>query len=276
MSGFAGSPLIDTHCHIQDPDFDIDRDDVLRRAWSAGLVAIVCVGYDLESSRRAVELAERHSDVFATVGIHPNSASQAERGAWAEISALARREKVVGVGETGLDYYRKYTPPGQQEESFRWHLDLAAQLGLPVVVHNREANSRVRAILEEWVARLPAHRPRGVMHCFSADAETLEGCLKNGFDISFAGPVTFKNADTLRTLAARVPRGRLVVETDSPYLTPEPRRGKRNEPAFVEHTARRLAETRGESFGELSRHTTQTAGRLFGISLPDPSEAVAS
>jgi TatD DNase family protein len=267
MSELAEQPLVDTHSHVQDPEFDRDRDEALDRARAAGLQAIVSVGYDLTSSRRAVQLAEAQPDVFAAVGIHPNSVAQAGSADWSEICDLARHPKVVALGETGLDNYRKYTPPNLQEASLWRHLELAEALSLPVVIHNREASPRMRQILGEWTGRRRNEGFPGVMHCFSADAETLTACLKYGFVISIAGPVTYKNAESLRARAKDVPVGRLVVETDCPYLTPEPHRGKRNEPAFVAHTARRLAEVRSESFAELAVHTTQTASELFGLPL---------
>ena len=265
MSDVARPPLIDTHAHLQDPLFDDDRGDVLARAQAAGLRAVICAGYDLDSSRRAVELAARHPLVYAAVGIHPNYASRPPLADWTAIRDLAQRPKVVGVGETGLDNYRKYTPPDIQETWFRRHLDLAGELGLPVIVHNRQADERIRAVLEEWTSGLSRGRPPGVMHCFSSGRAMLEACLALGFVISLAGNLTFKNADPLRAVAKAIPAGRLVVETDCPFLAPHPHRGERNEPAYVEHTARRLIEERGEPFAQLAEFTTRTAAALFGL-----------
>ena len=268
MSGLADQPcgpppLVDTHAHIQDPRFAADREAVLDRALEAGLRAIVCVGYDLESSRDAVELAERHEAVFAAVGIHPNDVGDATESDWQEIEALSRRERVVGIGETGLDNYRDRTTPALQERWFQRHLDLAAELDKPVVVHNREADRRTVEMLSAW----SGDGRRAVMHCFAGDLATLRRCLELEATISIAGPVTYRNADPLREVARQVPLERLVVETDCPYLTPQPRRGKRNEPAYVAHTARFLAELRAEPFEELARRTSVNAAALFRLPL---------
>jgi TatD DNase family protein len=273
MTDVARPPLIDTHTHLQDPLFDDDRDDVLAQAEATGLRAMICVGYDVDSSRRAVELTARHSLVYAAVGIHPNYASRPDDADWAAIRELARRPKVIGLGETGLDNYRKYTPPDVQEAWFRRHLQLAGELRLPVIVHNRQADERIQAVLEEWASGLDWRRPPGVMHCFSSGRAMLEACLAIGFVISFAGNVTFKNADGLRAVAKHVPPGRLVVETDCPFLAPHPHRGERNEPAYVEYTARRLAEERGEPFARLAELTTRAAEALFGLQPRDQRRA---
>jgi TatD DNase family protein len=257
-------PLIDTHAHIQDRRFAADREAVLSRALEVGLRAIVCVGYDLESSRAAVTLASQHEAVFAAVGIHPNDVGEANEADWEEIESLARQERVVGIGETGLDNYRDRTTPALQERWFQRHLDLAAELDKPVVVHNREANRRTVEMLSAWCGE----GRRAVMHCFAGDPATLERCLELETTISIAGPVTFGNAEALREVASLVPLDRLVVETDCPYLTPEPRRGRRNEPAYVEHTARFLAEMREEPFEQLAGQTSRNAAALFRLPLP--------
>lgn len=270
MTAVARGSLLDTHAHVQDEAFDADREIVLARAAMVGVRAVVCVGYDLQSSRRAVELAARFASLFATVGIHPNYSGRATDADWQTVCWLAGQPKVVGIGETGLDNYRGYTPAATQEAWFERHLALAAERDLPVVVHNRDANERVRDLLGRWSASRRQSSAPGVMHCFSADESTLEACLSFGFRISIAGPVTFKNAERLRALAARVPAERLVVETDAPYLTPHPHRGQRNEPAYVQYTARQLAETRGETFEELAARTTANAVELFRLDLPRP------
>lgn len=269
MSAAAPPVLIDTHAHLQDPAFDADRDAVLARAWSAGVRVMVCVGYDLESSRRAVELAERHAGVYAAVGIHPNYAGQADESAWRTVAALARAPRVVGIGETGLDNYRNYTPASVQAAWFRRHLRLAREVGLPVIIHNRQADEQVLAMLAAELGPVGAGgRPPGVMHCFSSGAEMLQRCLDLGLVVSFAGNVTFTNARGLREVARSAPAGRFVLETDSPYLAPHPHRGTRNEPARVELTARQLAELRGESFEAVARAATQTAQALFPLEIP--------
>jgi TatD DNase family protein len=259
------TPLVDSHAHIQDRAFDADREAVIERAEAAALRAIVCVGYDLESSRRAVNLAARHPSVFAAVGIHPNDVGQASDADWAELRRLARRPKVVGIGETGLDNYRKRTTPALQERWLWRHLDLAAELELPVVIHNRQADEQLRGILGRWLGGRSTERPPAVLHCFSSDRAMLDDCLDLGLTISMAGPVTFGSAGALRDVARAVPAGRLVVETDCPYLTPMPHRGKRNEPSYVAYTARALADLRGESLEQLGEHTSRAAEALFAL-----------
>lgn len=260
--------LVDAHAHLQDPAFADDLDEVLDHAREAGLVAIVCAGYDLPSSRRAVELAARYPEVYAAVGLHPNDVAQTTERDWDGVRELARAERVVAIGETGLDNYRHRTAPAVQERWLRRHLELADELGLPVVIHNRDADDRLRAILTEWCgARRPDAAP-GLLHCFSAEQPMLAACLALGFAISIAGPVTFRTADALREVALAVPADRLVVETDCPYLTPVPRRGRRNEPAYVAHTARFLADLRREPFETFAATTSGNAARLFGLELP--------
>jgi TatD DNase family protein len=267
MTPFAPGALCDTHAHVQDAQFDADREAVLARAEQAGVCAVVCVGYDLASSRRAVDLALRHSALYAAVGVHPNYAGQATAADWDQIRRLAGRPKVVAIGETGLDNFRDMTPAPIQESWFERHLALADERGLPVIVHNREADQRVRALLRGWLRPGRRGGPPGVMHCFAGDDATLAECLSLDLRISFAGPVTFKNADRLRALAAEVPAERLVVETDSPYLSPHPYRGQRNEPSRVQLTAQRLAELRRTSYALLAAQTTRNAAELFGLDL---------
>jgi TatD DNase family protein len=274
MSAAALPRLVDTHAHLQESAFNHDREAVLENARAAGVVAVVCVGYDVESSQKAVALAERHADVFAAVGIHPNDCGSATEADWAEICRLAREPRVVGIGETGLDDYRKRTPPELQERWLARHCDLAVERGLPVIIHNRDASLRLRKVLRtrDWPV---STRPPGVLHCFSADRETLEACLALGFVVSIAGPVTYKNAADLRALVPAVPADRLVVETDCPYLPPHPLRGTRNEPAHVRYTAAQLAEVRAESFPEFAERTTRTAAHLFGLQTTSPRGAEA-
>ena len=234
------SGLVDTHAHVMDPAFDNDRESVIQRARQTGVAGLIFVGYDLRSSRAAIELARENSGAFASVGIHPNSVAEASDADFDELERLARAPEVVAIGETGLDYYRQYTPPERQLQAFAWHLDLADVVDLPVVVHNREADADVAMATR-------GHRP-GILHCFSSsDAGYLEGMLEAGYFVSFAGTLTFKNATTLRAMAARIPHDRLLVETDCPYLAPEPHRGRRNEPAFVRDTATILSDVTGVS-----------------------------
>ena len=264
--------LVDTHAHLMDTAFANDLPAVLERAAAAGVVAMVCVGYDESSSAAAIALAERFPQIVAAVGIHPNSSGAARPGAFERIEQLARHPRVVGIGETGLDNYRKRTPPAVQRDWFRRHLDLAARLDLPVIVHNREADDEVGPMLLEWSRETGGY---GVLHCFSGDDAMLTAGLDAGFAVSFAGPVTYKNAGQLPLRAQRVPLDRIVVETDCPYLPPHPHRGQRNEPAHVRLTATRLAELHGIPLEQIERATTENARRLFP-SLPVPEQPVVT
>jgi TatD DNase family protein len=252
--------LVDTHAHLTDPAFAPDLPAVLERAWAAGVERIVCVGYDLESSRAAVALAARYPNLVAAVGVHPNYLAAAPANWLAEIRALAAAPQVVAIGETGLDYYRDYTPPERQRRGFAAQLALAAELGLPVVVHCREAESDVLAAISAHSG--PGDR-QGVLHCFSGTEATMRAAVAAGYYISFAGTLTFRNAAALRAVAAQVPRERLLVETDAPYLSPAPYRGQRNEPARVALTAACLAALHHVSPEEMARQTTANARRLF-------------
>lgn len=238
--------LVDTHAHLMDAAFDRDRDAVIERARTAGVSNMVVVGYDLASSQAAVELVRQLPGSAAAVGIHPNSAAEASRADFDAIAELANAPEVVGIGETGLDNYRDFTPRALQRQAFDWHLRLAAERDLPIIIHNRQADADVLSLAAE-------SNVRGVLHCFSSeDPEYLERMLAAGFLVSFAGPLTFKNAAASREMARRVPLDRLLVETDCPYLAPEPHRGRRNEPAFVRDTATCLAQTVNTSLESLS------------------------
>ena len=242
----AGGWLVDTHAHLTDPALHQEVSEIVERARAAGVGAIVCAGYDLSSSRDAVDLARWIPGVWATVGIHPNEVSSAVAADFDAIAALARDPSVVGIGETGLDYYRNRTPRTRQIETLEWHLSLAEELALPAVIHNREADRDTAQLLRASAVRRSGSTAPGVLHCFSSnDADYLDRVLGDGYYISFAGVVTFRPNGSLRDVAARVPVDRLVVETDAPYLAPEPLRGRRNEPAYVRHTADRLAQVRG-------------------------------
>lgn len=264
--------LVDTHAHLMDTAFAGDLPAVLDRAAAAGVVAMVCVGYDEASSEAAVDLAERYPQLVAAVGVHPNASGSARPGAWERIEELSKHPRVVGIGETGLDNFRKRTPPSVQQEWFQRHLDLAARRDLPVIVHNRDADAEVGPILLEWARTTGG---RGVLHCFSGDDRMLEAGLEAGFTVSIAGPLTYKNAGGLPGRAQRVPLDRLVVETDCPYLPPHPHRGQRNEPAMVRLTATRLAELQGVSLEELGAATTENARRLFPA-LPITAQSVVT
>ena len=255
--------LVDTHCHLDFPEFDDDRDRVVAAARAAGVAAVITIGTDLPSSRRAVELAERYPEVFAAVGIHPHSAAEATPAALAELRRLARHPRVLAIGEIGLDYYRGREQAEVQKRAFRAQLELAADLGLPVVVHNREAE----ADIWEELTRPGGPRVRGVLHCFSAGVDWALRFCRQGLYIGLDGPVTFKNGERVREVARAVPADRLLVETDAPFLAPHPYRGRRNEPAWVRLVAERIAAERQCTLEELAARTTANAVRLFGLPL---------
>ncbi|HAI21514.1 MAG TPA: hydrolase TatD [Clostridiales bacterium UBA8153] len=254
-------PLVDTHVHLDLGKFDRDREEVIQRAGRAGVVAMINVGFDLASSRRAVDLASRHSSVWATCGIHPHYARDAGPEVFDQLAELVRQRRVVAVGEIGLDYYRDLSPRDVQEKVFRQLLDVARRAGLPVVVHDRGAHQEVLAVLEAG----GAGELGCVMHCFSGDWAFAEACLARGFYISVAGTVTYPQAVAVREVAARVPDNRLLLETDCPWLPPAPNRGRRNEPAQVAAVARTVAELRGVELARLAGLTTANACRLFGL-----------
>jgi TatD DNase family protein len=256
--------LFDSHAHLHVAEFADDLDAVLDRARAAGVVGMVTIGTDRETNRAAVALAEKHPDIRATVGIHPHDAAEATDADFDEMERLARASSaVVALGEMGLDFFRNLSPPDVQARVLRRQLALARQVAKPVVLHCRDAHAETLAILaEERVADVG-----GVMHCFSGDVEIARRCLDLGLYLSLAGPVTYKNARALPDVARFAPRDRLVVETDCPFLPPQPHRGRRNEPAYVALTAARVAELRGEDPEVLAMATTDSAARLFNLSL---------
>lgn len=317
--------LIDTHTHLDYPEFDADRDEVIRRAAEAGVTRIISIGTNLESSRRAIALSEKYEGVFASVGIHPNDCAEANDDAITRLRDLAKHPKVVAIGETGLDYH--YLPSkikssnrgevianpsphvggygngnyeadaahkSRQADFFRSQLGLAEELGKPVIIHQRDSYDDVVKLIEEFQGRgsrggdaaptesatsienrggeaVPTEnaapiRRRGVFHCFGESWERAERVLALGFNISFTGILTFKNAASLREVAARLPLERVMVETDCPFLAPHPHRGKRCEPAHTRLVAEQLATVKGCSLEEVARITTATARNLFGIS----------
>ena len=255
--------LIDTHAHLDDEKFQADLPAVLERARAAGLVRVVAIATTAASSGECVELAAKESLLRATVGIQPNHVAQAAAGDWDKVVALAGRPEVVGLGETGLDRHWDYTPFPQQEDFFARHLELARQRGLPVVIHCRQAEPDVLRMLR---ADFDGHGPvRGVMHSFTGDLATANACLAMGLYISFAGMLTYKNAQALGEVAGQVPLDRLLIETDCPYLAPVPVRGRRNEPSFVRHTAVCLAQVKDVPLETLAQHTTRNARTMFGM-----------
>jgi TatD DNase family protein len=255
--------LIDTHAHLDDEQFLDDLPAVLDRALAAGVSRIVTVGTTAASSITSVALARQYPFLAAVVGIQPNHVAEAALNDWDEIVRLVDFEPVVALGESGLDRHWHYTPFPQQEDFFVRHLELARRKNLPVVIHCREAEADVIRLLREDFDR---HGPvRGVMHSFTGDQGAAEACLAMGLFLSFAGMVTYKNAQDLRTVATNVPLGRLLVETDSPYLAPVPVRGKRNEPANVIHTAICLAQLHGVEVAVMAENTTRNARAFFGL-----------
>ena len=264
--------LIDTHAHIDGRDFIPDFDAVLSRARDAGLTRILTVGADLESSIAAAALAADHEQIFAAVGIHPHDAARITEKCYDVVRDLALgNRKVVAIGEIGLDFYRDRSPRDVQEQVFRRFIQLAREVSLPVIIHDRDAHDRVMAILREE----QAGEVGGVLHCFSGDLEMARQCVEMGFYISIPGTVTYANNEKLRDVVRGVRMEHLLLETDCPYLSPVPFRGKRNEPAHVRITAEKVAELKGLSLEDVGRITTLNAGRLFGLDLGNQAARIA-
>lgn len=258
--------LADSHCHLDDRQFDGDREAVIERALAAGVEIMLAIGTgdgppDLEAG---IRLAETHPPIYATVGVHPHDARKADSWIWPRMRELLTHPKVVAVGEIGLDYHYDNSPRDRQREVFIQQMRLAREAAKPIVIHTREAWEDTLGLLHDhW----GPGGPGGIMHCFSGGPEEAESCLKLGFHLGFGGVITFPKAHRVREAALCAPIDRLLVETDAPYLAPAPRRGKRNEPAFVAETARRLAEIRGLSFEEVAAATSENFRRLC---LPRP------
>jgi len=253
--------LFDTHAHLHVPEFDADRAEMMARARQAGVTRMLTIGTEVPTSRAAVALAESEPDVWASVGVHPHDAAEADADVLTEIERLAGGPRVVAVGEIGLDFFRNLSPREAQERVFRHCIGLARRVRKPVVVHCRDAHAEVLAILaEERVSEAG-----GIMHCFSGDVAIARRCLDLGLLISLAGPVTYPNARALPEVARFVPADRLVIETDCPFLPPQGYRGKRNEPAYLALTAARVAELRGEPLEDFARRASDNARRLLRI-----------
>lgn len=260
--------LTDTHCHLDFDVFDEDRDEVLNRSWDAGLERILLPGIDLESSRKAVELAEGDPRLYAAIGVHPNESLSWEAGTLNQLEDLAKSRKVVAVGEIGLDYYRDRAPRKVQREILAIQLDFAAERGLPVVIHNRQATDDLLHILLDWqtdlVSRGSALQDRpGVLHSYSDAAPPALRAIDHRFFIGLTGPVTFHNAPYLQRVAASLPLEHTLIETDAPFLTPHPYRGRRNEPAHVRLVAEKIADIHGIDLESVAQITTANARRLF-------------
>jgi TatD DNase family protein len=260
--------LVDSHAHLDFSQFDADRPAVIERAREAGLAAIVNVGTDLVSSRRAVQLATEHEMIYASVGMHPHDAKKLDGNVLSQLRNLAQQPKVVAVGEIGLDFYRNLSPRGVQLRAFQAQLAWAARLGKPVVIHDRDAHDEIMEILTDWAAdqkNSPLVGRLGVLHTFSGDLDMAERAVALGFYISLSGPVTYSNARQLPGIVKALPLDRLLVETDCPFLAPHPHRGRRNEPAYVRLVAERIADLRGMPFDEFAAASTANAQRLFGL-----------
>ena len=255
--------LIDTHCHLTEPRLYGQLEAVLERAMKMGVSQMIAVGTTAESSRQAVEIAERFPQVHASVGIHPTYCHETKSGDWEQIVELSRHPRVVALGETGLDLYWKECPLELQQQSFHRHWRLSFETQLPVIIHMRECTKEVIAAIQKASKE---GQVRGVLHSFAESWETAQTLLGLGLYISFAGMVTYKNADALREVASKIPGDRILVETDSPYLSPEPFRAKRpNEPEMVVHTAKRIASARQMSFADFADLTTMNAQSLFAL-----------
>lgn len=261
----SSAPLSDTHCHLNLSAFDADLRDVLERARSAGVERILVPGIDLPSSKAAVALAEREAEIYAAVGIHPHESATWDERTQKELEQLAGSDKVVAIGEIGLDYYRDYAPHAVQQRAFSEQLQLAASLNLPVVVHQRESMTDVLMFLEQWRGGLPAERRArpGVLHAFSGSEDDAETAARLGFLLGIGGPVTFRNAKGLQKVVAGLALDSILLETDAPYLAPHPMRGKRNEPAYVARVAEAVALLLHTDVRMVRKQTFENADRVF-------------
>lgn len=264
--------LVDSHCHLDLVHFDEDRDEVVERARRAGVGLIVIPGIDLVQCRGALALAATIPELYVALGIHPNSSGEFSVDALEELRSLAAHPKVVAIGEIGLDYHWDRATPEQQAQAFQAQLALAAELGLPVIIHNRDASDDVAATLETWTAsegfrnsQLATRRYAGVLHAFGGDPALAKRAYGWNFLLGIAGPVTFKNARQMHALLPDLRQDRLLIETDAPYLTPHPYRGKRNEPAYVALVAKKIAELVGESESAVAQRTGELARSFFGL-----------
>jgi TatD DNase family protein len=253
--------LIDSHAHLNSQKFQDDFAEILQRAKEYDVARIVNIGYNLDSSRKSVDLAVQYDEISAAVGFHPHDASEVQESDWADMEKIAMHSEVVAVGEMGLDYYRNLSPKDVQKDVFRRQMRLARRIGKPIIIHDRDAHLDVLTMLKEE----NAGENGGVMHCFSGSKETAKECMDLGFYISIAGPVTFTNAPRLQDVARYIPLDRLMIETDCPYLAPVPHRGKRNEPAFVRYVAEKIAEIRGIDYMKIAEATSENTKRLFRL-----------
>jgi len=252
--------FIDTHCHLDFPDFDADRQAVIERARQEGIGYIINVSSSLKGCLASLELAERYDIIYASIGIHPHEVKEITEDVFRQIEGFLKHKKVVAIGEVGLDFYRNLSLPDIQKEFFARFIGLSISADLPLVIHSRQADTQTLEILKSSSSDL-----RGVVHCFSGSKEFLKGCLDLGLHISFTCNLTYKKADNLRELAGLVPQERLLLETDCPFLAPQDFRGKRNEPAYVKYLAEELARIRNSSVEKIAEVTTTNAKRLFKL-----------
>jgi TatD DNase family protein len=262
--------IVDTHAHLDFPDYQDDVDEVIKRAEEADVECFINVGVNVKSSIKSVELAKRYSRIYASVAIHPHDASNVSKEDWSQLEALSRQDKVVAIGETGLDYYRNRSKKDDQKLLFRRHIELAMKENLPIIIHNRDASSDCLEIVRSYSSKI-----KGVVHCFSGSKEVAKEFLKLGFYISFAGPVTFPKANSLREVVKDIPVERLLLETDCPFLAPQPKRGKRNEPSYLKYMIPVFAELHKLSIEDIKRITTYNARELFGIGQVDSKGKIA-
>jgi TatD DNase family protein len=257
------APLIDTHAHLDMPEFEKDLPQVIERAHKAGVTTIIIVGTDPNSCRRTIEIADHYPNLFAILGVHPHNAAEVTERDLEQLQVLAQHEKVKGWGEIGLDFFRNLSPQPIQKERFREQIAIAKTLKLPVVIHSRAATEETIACLEEE----KASEIGGVIHCFSGDQAAARRYLEMGFVLSIPGVITFPKNQILRDVVKGLPSDGFIVETDCPFLTPTPHRGKRNEPAYVRLTAEAVARVRGESLSQVASQTTSNACRVFNITV---------
>ena len=253
--------LIDSHAHLDDRRFNRDRDMIIKKLQDNGIELVINIGADLKTSIASVSLADKYENIYAAVGVHPHSAKEVDESTIEILRSFASREKVVAIGEIGLDFYRDLSPRDVQRKWFKEQIKLAKEVDLPVVIHSRDADQEVFDTIKE----AQDGTLRGVMHCYSGSAELAREFIKLGFYISLAGPVTFNNARVPKEVAKAVPLDKLLIETDAPYLTPEPYRGKRNEPIFVKYVAGTIADIKGITYEELAKATNRNTKELFGI-----------
>lgn len=263
--------LIDTHAHLDSSQFNADREETIARAHQGGISQILTVGCDLQSSQDSIDLAEQHENIYAAVGIHPHDALECNDQALQKLHEMQQHAKVVAIGEIGLDFYRDRAPRDQQRTAFRRQIGLAKEVGKPIIVHDRDAHDEVLQILHEENAA----EVGGVLHCFSGDLAMARACIDLGFYLSFPGTITYPKNEAARNVVRAIPIDRMLVETDCPYLSPQPFRGRRNEPAHVRHTAEKIAEIKGLSIEDVARITSRNAFDLFAIGEIDQSTQIA-